>query len=218
MHLMRYKRYSTKTHSINLPLHPIYQEPFYYSFPFNRYTGHNMGERIWSSLFYWVKSSGWTFSKWRHPFFTWSVVATKTRWFLPYFFVCVNKLTWGTGFVQDLFLVFMPPPQWTSSNLPLAFGLIQGVATVDQGDHPPLMVRSGSWANTTFWRFIKEINKSKQAILALLSLLRFQCQGYEIWLLREQSWFIHSVRRRSTVKKAKSRYYYFSWHQEGFKA
>ena len=139
------------------------------------------------------------------------------RWFHAFSEVFVNKLTWGTGLVQDLFLVFMPPPQKTSSNLPLAFGLMQGVATVDQGDHPPLMVRSGSWANTTFWRFIKEISKSKQAILALLSLLRFQCQGYEIWLLREPSWFIHSVRRRrSTVKKAKGHYYFF-WHQEGFK-
>ena len=52
----------------------------------------------------------------------------------------VFSLTWGTGFVQDLFRVIFPPPQLTGTGIPSLFSRRHGVAMVDQGDHPPSMV------------------------------------------------------------------------------
>ena len=48
-------------------------------------------------------------------------------------------LTCGSGLVHDLRLIMLPPPQDTLTMAPF-ISLTHGVATVDQGDHPPLIV------------------------------------------------------------------------------
>lgn len=82
-------------------------------------------------------------------------------------YISISKnLTWGSGFVHDLFLVILPPPQETSTNSPCVFGRKQGVATVDQGDQPPWMVMV-RWDRETP---ISKAKKSSQKILSLAML------------------------------------------------
>ena len=47
--------------------------------------------------------------------------------------------TCGSGFVHDLRFIIVPPPHVTLTFMP-SISRKQGVATVDQGDQPPLIV------------------------------------------------------------------------------
>ena len=47
--------------------------------------------------------------------------------------------TCGSGFVHDLRFIILPPPHVTLTFIP-SISRKQGVATVDHGDQPPLIV------------------------------------------------------------------------------